>query len=127
MAIKKPSLHEKTAPIGTVSVSKKVCLQQIIQPDTLIDCQKDELDFVFCEREPYKGTAPEQKTKSAKTAQLCGFSAFKVLYFFRVQDAFLLEKNSSLFSKFFYARSNRLFRQSHGSRRSRFNGYLIIL
>ena len=63
------------------SVSKKVCLQQIIQPDTLIDCQKDELDFVFCEREPYSGTAPEQKTKSAKTAQSCGFSAFKVLYF----------------------------------------------
>ena len=28
----------------------------------------------------YKGTAPEQKTKSAKTAQLCGFSAFSVFF-----------------------------------------------
>ena len=49
---------------------------------------------------------PEQKTKSAKTAQSCGFSAFKVLYFFRVQDAFLLEKNSSLFFKIFSTRGS---------------------
>ena len=40
------------------SVSKKVCLQQIIQPDTLIDCQKDELDFVFCEGEPSSKCTP---------------------------------------------------------------------
>ena len=25
------------------------------------------MNFVFCEREPYAGTAPEQKTKSAKS------------------------------------------------------------
>ena len=74
-AAKKPFRTER------LSVSKKVCLQQIIQPDTLTDCQKGEMDFVFCEREPYNGTAPEQKTKSAKTAPLCGFSAFKVLHF----------------------------------------------
>ena len=52
-----------------------------MQPDTLKDFQKGEEDCVFCEVVLYNGTAPEQKTKSAKTAQLCGFSAFKVLYF----------------------------------------------
>ena len=83
-----------------------------IPPDTLKDCQKDELDFVFCERGPYRGTAPEQKTKSAKTAQLCGFSAFKT--FDRFLTCFLFKKNNKSFSIYcLYARSSRLFRQSH--------------
>ena len=56
-------------------------MQENVQPDTLRDCQKGELDFVFCEVVPYKGTAPEQKTKSAKPARLCGFYAFPSIVF----------------------------------------------
>ena len=39
---------------------------QIINFYTLTDFEKVRLNFVFCERELYDGTAPEQKTKSAK-------------------------------------------------------------
>ena len=63
-------------------------MQENVQSDTLRDCQKDELDFVFCERELYNGTAPEQKTKSAKPAQLCGFSASSNLSFYIGYDIF---------------------------------------
>ena len=47
------------------------------------------------------GTAPEQKIKSAKPHYCAVFLLLKCFVFFRVQDAFLLEKNRSLFSKFF--------------------------
>ena len=57
-------------------------------------------------------TAPEQKTKSAKTAQPCGFSAFKT--FDRFLTCFMFKKNNKSFSIYcLYARSSRLFRQSH--------------
>ena len=39
---------------------------QIINFYTLTDFEKVRLNFVFCERELYDGTAPEQKTESAK-------------------------------------------------------------
>ena len=41
---------------------------QIINFYTLTDFEKVRLNFVFCERELYDGTAPEQKTKSAKNS-----------------------------------------------------------
>ena len=59
-----------------------------MQPDTLKDFQKGEVDFVFCEVVLYNGTAPEQKTKSAKTAQLCGFSALTVRNFLQCNMLF---------------------------------------
>ena len=34
------------------------------------------MNFVFCEREPYAGTAPEQKTKSAKSGLNSMFKPF---------------------------------------------------
>ena len=65
-------------------------------------------------RDPLGTAPPEQKTKSAKTAQLCGFSAFTVRNFCAMQHAFYLRKTINYFSDLFYARSNRLFRQSRG-------------
>ena len=52
---------------------------------------------------PPLGTAPEQKTKSAKTAQLCGFSAFNVFYFLECKMLFCLRKIAVYFSAFLRA------------------------
>ena len=57
-------------------------MRENVQSDTLRDCQKGELDFVFCERVLYNGTAPEQKTKSAKHAQAVRvFCLFQYLFY----------------------------------------------
>ena len=58
---------------------------------------------------------PSKRQKAQKPHSCAVFLLLKYLIFLRVQDVFLLEKNSSLFFSFFYARSNRLFRQSHGT------------
>ena len=40
---------------------------QITNFYTLVRLRESEINFVFCEWELYVGTAPEQKTKSAKS------------------------------------------------------------
>lgn len=40
--------------------------------NTLRDCREIEVDYVFRERVPYDGTAPERKAESANAARLCG-------------------------------------------------------
>ena len=59
------------------------------------------------------GTAPEQKTKSAKTAQLCGFSAFSVVFYITTIFTMCFIAGKRFFYPVLYdARSGRLFRQS---------------
>ncbi len=67
------NLNTKKAGKRRFSVSKKVYMYFKVYSDTLIGCREIDSDFAFCEREPYRGTASEQKAESAKTAQLCGF------------------------------------------------------
>ena len=58
---------------------------------------------------------PSKRQKAQKPHSCAVFLILMCFIFFRAQNTFLLEKNSSLFFSFFYARSNRLFRQSHGT------------
>ena len=55
---------------------------------------------------------PSKRQKAQKPHSCAVFLLLKYLIIFEVQNTFLFEKSNSLFSKFFYARSNRLFRQS---------------
>ena len=55
---------------------------------------------------------PSKRQKAQKPHSRAVFLLLKCFILFRVQDVFLVEKNSSLFFNSFYARSYRLFRQS---------------
>ena len=68
------SLKEKRAS-QRVSACRKTYKIQFRHAGRLL---KKEQNFVFCERELYKGTAPEQKAKSTKNPENSMFSGFLI-------------------------------------------------
>ena len=73
LGIKKSNLREQIAT---------VCRQTYKDyGDTLTDFRERGKISFSCERELYKGTAPEQKTKSAKIPENSMFSGFLILIF----------------------------------------------
>ena len=63
-------LHQKTNYYSTlIRVTSLSCEKVHRTFSTAIRLRESEINFVFCEWELYVGTAPEQKTKSAKNGK----------------------------------------------------------